>query len=154
MKKELLSQISSMKCRRCQARLFEFWDEGKTSVFMLCPRCDARKIKICLMSGKVPIETISYLDYRNLFKLCETCGQSTRGHPRCQTCHILCGPGHDGHLTHYRGYKICDSCMINWIMIESQLKRQISLKEFKSGILGRSTRKERTEEKLAAGRAV
>ena len=154
MTKKLLSQISSMKCRRCQTRLLEFWDDKKTSFFMLCPRCDARKIRICLRSGKVPVEAISYLEYRILFKLCETCGQPIQGHPRCQSCRILCGPDHDSHLSRYRGYKICDSCIINWIMIESQFKRQISLKEFKRGLPERLTSKERSKEKMAAGRAV
>ena len=153
MPKNLLSQKSTMKCRRCQGNLFEFWDEKKTSVFILCPKCDATKMKNCLKTGVISVGVMSYIDYRNLFKLCETCRLPMIGHPRCQSCRLLCGPGHEGRLSNYRGHKICDSCMLDWVICESDLNRQINLKEFKSGMAGRLRREERSKDKLAAGRA-
>jgi len=151
--KEMLSQKSVMKCQHCRGDLFEFWDGKKTCVFLLCPKCDIKKMKTCLITGAMTVEVMSYLDYRSLFKLCETCRLPIRGHPRCQACHILCGPGHEGRLSDYRGYRICDSCMLDWVLFESDLNRQISLKQFKSGFAGRLRMIEGSKEKLAAGRA-
>ena len=154
MPKELLSQKSIMKCQHCQGNNIEFWDQKKTSVFLLCPKCDTKKMRNCLRAGAISVEVMTYLDYRSQFKLCETCRLPIRSHPRCQACQILCGPGHEGHLSNYRGYKICDSCMLDWVLLESDLNRQVNLKDFKSGLAGRLRMIEGSKEKLAAGRVV
>jgi len=63
---------------------------------------------------------------------CPTCDASMGGHPQCEACSILTGPGHWDGLCDYRGHNICGHCRAAWQGVERRVGHEISWRKFLS----------------------
>lgn len=61
---------------------------------------------------------------------CPDCGLPMRGHPKCEACDALTGPGHGNDLRSYHGHEICGHCFVDWRNLNRRSRRAISWERF------------------------
>jgi len=65
--------------------------------------------------------------------VCRICGTIYSEHLKCQCCTIYCGTDHfQEKVYHYRGKKLCDLCIKDWIHFEKVVGYKVAWDTFLS----------------------